>query len=204
MIILHNTCQTLTNCTYDIRKFFSVCCEVLVWHEFHWVARTCNTAPYRWLFRDPSLSLRTLCSVIIKSTILLCSQRMSLSVSAEVSMNIVLPFFFVSPLLKHHLPILSSLFQKNVRGHAPPDPLESLWRAVTKQECLALDLPCSSSLLVHGSPWPAGHDLSASLPVVTWSNSVPSFGIIRLILWSRCRRQNAAGIWWQSWYNEKY
>ena len=58
-------------------------------------------------------------------TILFCSQRWSLSVSAEVSMNTVLPFF-VSPLLKHYFPNLSSLFQKNVRGHAPPDPLELL------------------------------------------------------------------------------
>ena len=25
----------------------------------------------------------------------------------------------------------------------------------------------------------------------------------KMILWSRCWRRNAAGIWWQSWYNEK-
>ena len=43
-----------------------------------------------------------------------------------------------------------------------------------------------------------------SLRVVTGSNSVPNFSeIIRLILWFRCWRQNAAGIWCQSWYNER-
>ena len=31
---------------------------------------------------------------------------------------------FVSPLLKHHLPNLRSLFQRNVRAHASPDPLD--------------------------------------------------------------------------------
>ena len=34
---------------------------------------------------------------------------------------------------------------------------------MTRQECLALDLPCSSRLLVHGSSWHACQDLSASL-----------------------------------------
>ena len=47
---------------------------------------------------------------------------------------------FVSPLLKPHLPNPSSFFQRNVRANAPPDPLDKLWRAVTKQECLALAL----------------------------------------------------------------
>ena len=44
-----------------------------------------------------------------------------------------------------------------------------------------------------------------SLRVVTGSNNVPNLSrMIRLILSSRCWRQNAAGIWWQSWYNEKH
>ena len=81
------------------------------------------------------------------------------------------------------------------------------------QECLALDLPCSSRLLVHGSPWPACHDLSASVSRmhachVELSLDLMMFpiftGIIRLIRWSWCWRQNAAGIWCQYWYNEKY
>ena len=33
----------------------------------HWVARSCTTTAYRWLFRDSQLSLRTLWSAVIKS-----------------------------------------------------------------------------------------------------------------------------------------
>ena len=33
----------------------------------HWVARSCTTTAYRWLFRDSQLSLRTLWSAAIKS-----------------------------------------------------------------------------------------------------------------------------------------
>ena len=33
---------------------------------------------------------------------------------------------FVSPLLKHHLPNLRSLFQRDVRAHASPSPLDFL------------------------------------------------------------------------------
>ena len=51
----------------NVRKFFSVSCEVLVWHGFHWVARTCTTTACRWLFRDSRPSLRTLCSAVVKS-----------------------------------------------------------------------------------------------------------------------------------------
>ena len=75
---------------------------------------------------------------------------------------------FVSPLLKHHLPNLSSLFQMNVRAHASPSPRDYMCRAVTHRECLAMDPPCSSRLnifrmLVHGFPWPACPDLSESV-----------------------------------------
>ena len=45
-------------------------CEVLVLHGYawiHWVARSCTTTAYRWLFRDSQLSLRTLWSAVIKS-----------------------------------------------------------------------------------------------------------------------------------------
>ena len=47
-----------------------VSCEVLFLHGYawiHWVARSCTTTAYRWLFRDSQLSLRTLWSAVIKS-----------------------------------------------------------------------------------------------------------------------------------------
>ena len=51
-------------------KLLWVSCEVFVWHGYnwiHWVARSCTTTAYRWLFRDSQLSLRTLWSAVIKS-----------------------------------------------------------------------------------------------------------------------------------------
>ena len=51
-------------------KLLWVSCEVFVLHGYdwiHWVARSCTTIAYRWLFRDSQLSLRTLWSAIIKS-----------------------------------------------------------------------------------------------------------------------------------------
>ena len=47
-----------------------VSCEVFVLHGYawnHWVAKSCTTTAYRWLFRDSQLSLRTLWSAVIKS-----------------------------------------------------------------------------------------------------------------------------------------
>ena len=146
----------------NFRKFFSVSCGVLVWHEFQWVLRILYQGTVSVIVPRFKSFAEDFVLYHYQVTIHFCSQRWSLSVSAEVSMNTVLPFF-VSPLLKHYFPNLSSLFQKNVRGHAPPDPLELLWRVVTKQECFSFDLLCSFSLLVHGSPWPARHDLSASV-----------------------------------------
>ena len=75
-------------------------------------------------------------------------------------MNTMLPF--LSPLLKHHLPNLSSLFQRNVRAHLSRSSRLTV-KGCNQQECFALDLLCSSRLLVHGSPWPACRDLSASV-----------------------------------------
>ena len=49
-----------------------VSCEVLFLHGYawiHWVARSCTTTAYRWLFRDSQPSLRTLWSAVIKSPI---------------------------------------------------------------------------------------------------------------------------------------
>ena len=93
-------------------------------------------------------------------TILFCSLNRSLLVFAKVSMNTVLQFFVstfeASPSESEFV------LSEESASTAPPGPTDELWRAVTKQEGLALDLPCSSRLLVHGSPWPACHDLSAS------------------------------------------
>ena len=44
--------------------------EVFVLHGndwIHWVAKSCTTTAYRWLFRDSQFSLRTLWSAVIKS-----------------------------------------------------------------------------------------------------------------------------------------
>ena len=51
-------------------KLLSVSWEVCVLHGYdwiHWVAKSCTTTAYRWLFRDSQLSLRTLWSAVIKS-----------------------------------------------------------------------------------------------------------------------------------------
>ena len=51
-------------------KLLWVSCEVFVLHGYawiHWVAKSCTTTAYRWLFRDSQPSLRTLWSAVIKS-----------------------------------------------------------------------------------------------------------------------------------------
>ena len=51
-------------------KLLWVSCEVLFLHGYawiHWVARSCTTTAYRWLFRDSQVSLRTLWSAVIRS-----------------------------------------------------------------------------------------------------------------------------------------
>ena len=51
-------------------KLLWVSCEVFVSHGYawiHWVAESCTTTAYRWLFRDSQVSLRTLWSAVIKS-----------------------------------------------------------------------------------------------------------------------------------------
>ena len=147
------------NCTYEVtfvfcngcgtfRKFFSVSCEVLVWHGFRWVARTCTTTAYQWLFLDSRPSLR-----------ILCSENRSLLVFAEVSMNTVLPFL-VPPLLKHHLPNLSSLWEECASTCA------SRSSRLTVKGCNQTGMPCvGSSLFISfaGSRWFADHDLSSSV-----------------------------------------
>ena len=54
----------------NFRRLCSVSSEFLFLHGqdcIHWVARSCTTTAYRWLFRDWRPSLRTLCSAVIKS-----------------------------------------------------------------------------------------------------------------------------------------
>ena len=51
-------------------KLLCVSWEVFVLHGYdwiHWVAKSCTTTAYRWLFRDSQPSLRTLWSAVIKS-----------------------------------------------------------------------------------------------------------------------------------------
>ena len=66
----------------------------------------------------PSLRIVLCCCHV---TILFSAQNRSLLFFAEVSVNTMLPFF-VSPLLKRHLPNLCSLFQRNLRAHVSPGP----------------------------------------------------------------------------------
>ena len=54
----------------NICKPLCVSWEVFVLHGYdwiHWVAKSCTTTAYRWLFRDSQPSLRTLWSAVIKS-----------------------------------------------------------------------------------------------------------------------------------------
>ena len=54
----------------ELLKLLWVSCEVLFLHGYDWidwVAKSCTTTAYWWLFRDSQLSLRTLWSAVIKS-----------------------------------------------------------------------------------------------------------------------------------------
>ena len=78
---LHTLCQIPRNwqCKWleasysgsrNFCKLLWVSCEVSVLRGYgwiHWVARSCTTTAYRWLFRDSQFSLRTLWSAGIKS-----------------------------------------------------------------------------------------------------------------------------------------
>ena len=78
---LHRLCQIPRNCQckWLLRFLFSsknfckplrVSWEVFVltgYDWIHWVAKSCTTTAYRWLFRDSQPSLRTLWSAVIKS-----------------------------------------------------------------------------------------------------------------------------------------
>ena len=131
------------------------------------MAKTGATTECRWLFRDSRPSLRTLCSAVFQSPYF-SARRMDLFRFFFRSEYEYCASVFVSPLFKHHLPNLSSHLQSNVRAHAPPGPLDQLCKAVTNQDCLALDLPCSSHLKRNfaGSRFPVAclcQDLSTSV-----------------------------------------
>ena len=71
---LHRICRIPKNCQCEwllnFCKLLLVSCEVFVLHGhawIHWVAKSCTTTAYRWLFPDSQLSLRTLWSAVIKS-----------------------------------------------------------------------------------------------------------------------------------------
>ena len=61
----HHSCEGSRN----FCKLLCVSWEVFVLHGYdwiHWVAKSCTTTAYRWLFRDSQPSLRTLWSNVIK------------------------------------------------------------------------------------------------------------------------------------------
>ena len=77
---LHRLCQIPRNCqckwvtlsflsgSKNFCKLFCVSWEVFVLHGrdwIHWVAKSCTTTAYRWLFRYSQPSLRTLWSAVI-------------------------------------------------------------------------------------------------------------------------------------------
>ena len=112
--------------------------------------------------------------------------------------------FFISPLLKRHLPNVSSLFQRNVRAHV------SRSSRLTVKGCNQSGISCvgfslyisseKNCMLVHGFPWHACQDLSASASrmhachVESWLDH-PSISMLKTnCCWNR----------WQSWYNKKY
>ena len=58
------------SCCKNFCKLFSASREVFVLHGYdwiYWVAKSCTTTAYWWLFRDSQPSLRTLWSAVIKS-----------------------------------------------------------------------------------------------------------------------------------------
>ena len=69
-------------------KLLWVSCEVLFLHGYawiHWVARSCTTTAYRWLFRDSQFSLRTFWSAVIKSPKFFCTKYGSANASSARS-----------------------------------------------------------------------------------------------------------------------
>ena len=70
--------RTSLGCSGSPEKFF-------VSHRYnwiHWVAKSCTTTAYRWLFRDSQPSLRTLWSAVIKSPKFFCTRYGSANASS--------------------------------------------------------------------------------------------------------------------------
>ena len=175
------------------------------------VARTCTTTAYRWLFRDSRPSLRiVLCCCQV--TTLFWSQNRSLLVFADVSMNAVLPKMCLQFWSSHLSESEFALSEERASTCA------SRSSRLTVKGCNQTGMPCvgsSSFNSLAGSRFPVAclswsdsigfPHACLSLRVVTFSQSCSQFSeIIRLILCSQCWRQNVAGIWWQSLYNETY
>ena len=126
-----------------------------------------------------------------------------LSVFAEVSMNTVLPFLCLH-FLKRHLPNLCSLFQRNLRAHfSTSSRLTVTGCTQSRISCVGSSLYMSSENFSHvGSRFPAAclsgsvsigfPHACLSLRVVTGSDNGPNFSE-KIICWSRCWRQTAAG-----------
>ena len=110
--------------------------KFLVWHGFHWVARTCTTAAYRWLFRDSRPTLRILCSAVIKSPYF-SARRI------DVNMNIVRSFRRMCEHIRLQVLLI------NCEGLIP-NKNALRWIFLVHLVCC-------------GSSWLARHDLSASV-----------------------------------------
>ena len=165
------------------RKVFSVSCEVLVWHGFHWVARTGTTTAYRSLFRDSRPSLRTLCSAVIKSPYF--SVR-----------RIDLFWFLLNKAWKLCFRFCVSTFEASPSESEFSLSEECASTSVSRSSrftamgCNQTRMPCvGSSLFVSSaaSRFPACMLVTSSCHWI-WQCSQFS-GIIRLFLWSRCWRQ---------------
>ena len=181
----------------NFRKFFSVSCEVLVWHGFHWVARTCATTGYRWLFRDSRLSLRILCSAVVKSPYF-SDRRIDLfrflwKYAWTLCFRYCVSTFEASPSESE-----ITLSEECASTRASRSSRFSV------KGCHQTGMPCvGSSLFVSsaGSRFPVAclswsvsigfPHACLSLRVVTGSDHGPNF--LEQLDWS----------WWQSWYKEK-
>ena len=193
----------------NFRKFFSVSCEVLVWHGFHWVARTCTTTAYRWLFRDSCPSLRMLCSAVVKSPYF-SDRRIDLfrflwKYAWTLCFRYCVSTFEASPseseiaLSEECASTCASRSSRlTVKGcYQHRNALR--WIFLVHLVCwFTVSVACLSWSVSIGFP-----HACLSLRVVTGSNHVLHF--LKSSAWSFYLdvEDNAAGIWWQSWYKEK-
>ena len=123
---------------------------------------------------------------------------------------------FISPLLKRHLPNLSSLFQRNVRAHFSwSSRLNVKGCNQSRISCVWSSLYISSEKnrkLVHGFTWPACQDLSASVSRMHACHSESWLNLIIVtIFWNNYTdllismlKTNCCWNRWQFWYDKKY